>query len=118
MNNSENDKLSKDIEEDDVNVKSESPINLTISKMTIINLEPLIWHNYDKSPEKLKAMNTGRTIIVNGKWQENHHPLLTGGPLSNNYIFSQFHFHWGPNEMVGSEHYVDSASCSHKQMKY
>lgn len=34
-------------------------------------------------------------------------PYITGGPLIGNYIFSQIHFHWGCNDMEGSEHTID-----------
>ena len=42
-------------------------------------------------------------VQVRGVWDYNK-PFVTGGPLKDEYIFEQMHFHWGPNNSVGSEH--------------
>uniref|UniRef100_A0A182N0K7 Carbonic anhydrase n=1 Tax=Anopheles dirus TaxID=7168 RepID=A0A182N0K7_9DIPT len=34
-------------------------------------------------------------------------PVLAGGLLDGRFLFEQLHFHWGPNDAVGSEHVVD-----------
>lgn len=49
------------------------------------------------------------TVILSGKWKSQR-PYLTGGPLEGNYVFSQVHFHWGPNDSKGSEHTVSGES--------
>ncbi|XP_076221854.1 carbonic anhydrase 13 [Nomia melanderi] len=87
----------------------ESPINLDISFMKVINLTPLEWVNIDVTPRKLKITNTGHTVILSATW-DTERPYLTGGPLKGSYVFSQLHFHWGENEMNGSEHSIDGAS--------
>ncbi|XP_023247107.1 carbonic anhydrase 2-like [Copidosoma floridanum] len=84
----------------------EAPIDLNISTMIGIELKPLLWYNYDIGPKKIKLTNTGSTVILSAKWK-NEHPYLIDGPLLGKYVFSQLHFHWGKNEMVGSEHYLD-----------
>ena len=108
----------------------ESPIDLDISYMKIIELDPLEWIGIDIAPRKLKITNTGftgnsllETIIYNvystkihvspvvilcAKWQQGG-PYLSRGPFEGNYTFAQVHFHWGENEMKGSEHTVDGA---------
>ncbi|XP_063989809.1 carbonic anhydrase 1-like [Diachasmimorpha longicaudata] len=88
--------------------QSRSPIDLNMSKMTVVNLKSLDWHNYEIVPKKLKITNTGRNVVVCGNWQKTPH--LSSGPLRSDYTFSQIHFHWGPTEMMGSEHLVDGAS--------
>ncbi|XP_043507956.1 carbonic anhydrase 1-like [Frieseomelitta varia] len=89
----------------------ESPIDLDISHMKIIELDPLEWIGIDITPRKLKITNTGFTgnIILCAKWQQGG-PYLSRGPFEGNYMFAQVHFHWGENEMKGSEHTVDGAS--------
>jgi len=32
---------------------------------------------------------------------------MNGGPLDGDYTLAQFHFHWGRNDAVGSEHSID-----------
>ncbi|XP_032667160.1 carbonic anhydrase 1-like [Odontomachus brunneus] len=87
----------------------ESPIDLNISYMKVIELNPLLWYNYNVMPKKLKLTNTGYTVILSGKW-EAERPYLRDGPFASNYVFSQIHFHWGETNMDGSEHYVDGGS--------
>ncbi|XP_043601305.1 carbonic anhydrase 7-like [Bombus pyrosoma] len=89
----------------------ESPIDLDIGRMTIIELDPLKWIGIDVAPRKLKLTNTGLTVILSAKWPDGR-PYLSGGPYEGNYVFAQVHFHWGENEMKGSEHSVDGASMA------
>ncbi|KAG6800789.1 carbonic anhydrase 2-like [Apis mellifera caucasica] len=86
----------------------ETPIDLDISYMKVIDLEPFEWPGIDVTPRKLKITNTGFTVILSAKWQQGS-PYLCKGPLEGNYVFAQVHFHWGENEMRGSEHFVDGA---------
>ncbi|XP_017760502.1 PREDICTED: carbonic anhydrase 1-like [Eufriesea mexicana] len=86
-----------------------SPIDLDIARMNVIELDPLKWIGMDVPPRKLKVTNTGFTVIVSAKWQDER-PCLTGGPFQGRYIFGQIHFHWGKNEMNGSDHTIDGAS--------
>lgn len=39
----------------------ESPIDLNISTMTVVELNPLRWYNYNVPPKKIKLTNTGYT---------------------------------------------------------
>ncbi|XP_068978388.1 carbonic anhydrase 2-like [Bombus flavifrons] len=99
----------------------ESPIDLDIGRMRIIELDPLKWIGIDIAPRKLKLTNTGLTgniplyissvVILSAKWPQGR-PYLSGGPYEGNYTFAQVHFHWGENEMKGSEHTVDGASMA------
>lgn len=47
-------------------------------------------------------------MILSGKWNQER-PYLTDGPFMGNYVFSQLHFHWGYNNMEGSEHTIDGS---------
>lgn len=33
-------------------------------------------------------------------------PFISGGGLSGRYDFAQLHFHWGKDELRGSEHLI------------
>lgn len=37
-------------------------------------------------------------------------PTINGGPLKGNYEFAQLHFHWGENDSIGSEDFIDGSS--------
>ncbi|XP_076678232.1 carbonic anhydrase 7 [Andrena cerasifolii] len=104
--NTENAKLIQNLVTVEGNL--ESPIDLDISYMKVIELNPLQWINIDVAPRKLKITNTGYTIVLSANWQERR-AYLSGGPFAGDYVFSQIHFHWGRNEMVGSEHSIDGA---------
>jgi len=41
--------------------KLKSPIDLNISYMKVVNLNPIQWINYNVTPKKLKLTNTGYT---------------------------------------------------------
>lgn len=41
--------------------KLESPINLNISYMKVVKLNPIQWSNYNVTPKKVKLTNTGYT---------------------------------------------------------
>lgn len=47
-------------------------------------------------------------VILSAKWHQER-PFLSGGPFVGKYVFSQLHFHWGKNNMEGSEHTIDGA---------
>jgi len=53
--------------------------------------------------------NNGHTLIFNTEDGEpNSASFMTGGPLGDsNYLFLQFHLHWGCGDSWGSEHLVD-----------
>lgn len=34
-------------------------------------------------------------------------PSISGGPLNGEYEFAQFHFHWGSDDLHGSEDEID-----------
>ncbi|XP_011313687.1 putative carbonic anhydrase 5 [Fopius arisanus] len=89
--------------------ESMSPIDLNMSNMTVVTLNPLNWINYNITPKKLKITNTGKNVVVCGNWEKST-PHLSSGPLRGDYMFSQIHFHWGPTEMMGSEHFIDGGS--------
>ncbi|KAK9882182.1 hypothetical protein WA026_019696 [Henosepilachna vigintioctopunctata] len=87
----------------------ESPINVTLGISKDFILPQLSWYHFSKIPKKMKITNTGHTLILSAKYKEER-PYISDGPLLGKYVFSQLHFHWGCNNMEGSEHTVDGAA--------
>lgn len=48
-------------------------------------------------------------MILSAKYSEER-PYIANGPLIGKYVFSQLHFHWGCNNMEGSEHTIDGSA--------
>lgn len=104
--------------------RKESPIDINLSRAVPLVVSSLEWHHHQLPPKKMKLTNSGHTsnnyfatitsfsdsflVILSAKWYQER-PFLSNGPLSGNYVFSQLHFHWGVNNMEGSEHTVDGA---------
>ncbi|CAG9823813.1 unnamed protein product [Phaedon cochleariae] len=85
----------------------ESPIDISITKSKEIDLPPLEWSNFGAPPKKNKITNTGQTIVIfSAKWGQER-PYIAKGPFIGKYVFSNWHLHWGSNDMVGSEHSID-----------
>ncbi|KAK5649838.1 hypothetical protein RI129_000867 [Pyrocoelia pectoralis] len=84
----------------------ESPIDICLSVAKPLDLIPIYWHYLDVIPKKVKLTNTGRTLLMSINYF-NDRPYLCGGPFCGDFEFSQLHFHWGSNDMEGSEHSAD-----------
>lgn len=76
--------------------KNQLTISYPVSKFDCANKSSTIEWEYIKSKEK--------TTI----------PTVIGGSInhSEEMKLSQFHFHWGPNNMIGSEHFINDESYS------
>lgn len=48
-------------------------------------------------------------VQLQAKWNDKDDaPCLSSGPLNDKeYVFEQLHFHWGANDLEGSEHTID-----------
>uniref|UniRef100_A0A0P4WBY1 Carbonic anhydrase n=1 Tax=Scylla olivacea TaxID=85551 RepID=A0A0P4WBY1_SCYOL len=69
-------------------------------------VEHFTFHNYNLVPLSIKVTNTGHSVKVTPISDAS----LTGGNLTDRYIFTQFHFHWGSTNNRGSEHTVDGVT--------
>ncbi|KAK7865753.1 hypothetical protein R5R35_002084 [Gryllus longicercus] len=88
----------------------QSPIDLRSDDMLRLRTtSPLRWDGYWR-PVNMSMTNTGHTVEVSGDWGSAGTPTLSGGPLEGEYVFSDLHFHWGPDDAVGSEHTVHNVS--------
>lgn len=88
--------------------KFQSPIMLnTSSALYVRNKRPLQLIGQTNLPQSIKLQNDGHSAKFTYVWRNGERPYLRGGPLKTKYYFEQFHFHWGSNSSVGSEHVLD-----------
>lgn len=89
--------------------EEQSPINVQTRKTKYsTKMTPLVFNNYD-AINTWNISNNGETILVqpasgvNGSFQV---PSIKGSNLQDEFFLVQFHFHWGANDLQGSEHYI------------
>ncbi|KYM99677.1 Carbonic anhydrase 1 [Cyphomyrmex costatus] len=87
--------------------KYQSPINIEEHNVKNVSLSPLRLIGID-NPYQSYVTNTGHTVML--KTNESKAATLSGGPLQDNYVFEQLHFHWGENDYEGSEDLVNNHS--------
>ena len=86
----------------------QSPIDINSQNATKIEEKPFIFHGYDiLTPKNTKLENNGHTVQIT--FENQQRISLSGGGLSGEYTFLQFHFHWGQKNIKskGSEHKID-----------
>ena len=86
--------------------KRQSPIDIKSTEVTFDKgLDEFTLKNYDRKLNKtFSGSNTGYAFGMSfpaGVYN------VSGGGLNGVYTTVQFHFHYGPNDTVGSEHIVD-----------
>ncbi|XP_015120062.1 carbonic anhydrase 1 [Diachasma alloeum] len=89
------------------NGNNQSPVDIPwgFGDSVIVQPGELQWNNYGNIPDSMRIVNNGHTVQINPTWlNASDRPYLIGGPLQGQYILEQFHFHWGQNDSVGSEH--------------
>ncbi|XP_058813052.1 carbonic anhydrase 2-like [Topomyia yanbarensis] len=87
----------------------QSPISLNTSSALIVrNKRPLQLIGQTNLPQGIRLQNDGHSAKFTYVWSTGDRPYIRGGPLKTKYYFEQFHFHWGSNNTVGSEHVLDS----------
>lgn len=88
--------------------KYQSPIMLnTSSALFVRNKRPLQLIGQTNLPQSIRLQNDGHSAKFTYVWRNGERPYIRGGPLKTKYYFEQFHFHWGANSSVGSEHVLD-----------
>jgi hypothetical protein len=50
------------------------------------------------------------SVELHANWGAEKAPELSGGPLREPYTFWQMHFHWGTDDLRGSEHTINNVS--------
>lgn len=83
----------------------QSPINIETSNVKTEYWQPFTLKNYDQPPTRMRIKNNGHSAQVEMDAQAA--PRVSQGGLKGEYIFAQFHFHWGRDSTQGSEHTID-----------
>jgi len=85
--------------------KHQSPINIDSHKVNRTVLPPLKMEGFHSTEGNATLTNNGHTAMMTTDSKIT--PILSGGPLKGDYIFSQLHFHWGNADERGSEDEID-----------
>jgi len=85
--------------------RQQSPINIETSNVEMRMWEPMQFKNYDVRPSRMRIKNNGHSAQV--EIDAAQAPRIDKGGLAGEYIFAQFHFHWGRDSMQGSEHTIN-----------
>lgn len=87
--------------------KKQSPINIKMSDTKYEKMTDFTLTNYDRpSYLTFNATNNGKIGTVVFKVPPNIYNV-SGGGLEGVFTTVQFHFHWGSNNTIGSEHTLD-----------
>ncbi|CAG2199863.1 CA [Mytilus edulis] len=90
------------------NAKFQSPIDIKTSDVVYdSSLENFNLEELEKTRDvDMVCVPTMDVLVIQVNLQ-GHDIKVTGGSLPGTYKVEQFHFHWGPNNNVGSEHTYD-----------
>ncbi|XP_022198624.1 carbonic anhydrase 1 isoform X2 [Nilaparvata lugens] len=90
----------------------QSPIDICRCKCKSMTYQPLKL-SYAKTSRNdgivVEISNSGHGVNLKVPKAEAK-PFLSGGMLSNRYIYDNIHCHWGRNDIMGSEHFIDAES--------
>ena len=87
--------------------KKQSPINIKMFDTKYEKMTDFTLTNYDRpSYLNFTATNNGKIGTVVFKVPPNIYNV-SGGGLEGVFTTVQFHFHWGSNDSIGSEHILD-----------
>jgi len=84
----------------------QSPINIPTGRVKIrLKSTKLVVNRNYIIPKSYILKNNGHTVQMLFNANESSKCYLVGDGLGKSpYYFSQLHFHWGPNDRIGSEH--------------
>jgi carbonic anhydrase len=87
--------------------QTQSPVDLRPTETTAQNSLPLTFTGYDTLLDYtgFAIKNEGYTVLSTWTF-DNRSVHVSGGTLPNTFSLYQFHFHWGSNDTLGSEHTV------------
>uniref|UniRef100_A0A182K827 Carbonic anhydrase n=1 Tax=Anopheles christyi TaxID=43041 RepID=A0A182K827_9DIPT len=90
----------------------QSPVCLPQSRTRIVDdAAPLHYVGYWDGQGLATLANNGQSAVLTLS-DRHFRPFMVGGPLGGVYLFEQLHFHWGPDDTVGSEHLLDGRAHS------
>jgi len=102
---------------------SQSPIDIPVASARSDSKYKRIQNvGYDtKPPQQFNLKNNGHTVQLTTNTDVIR---VKEGGLSDEYVLEQLHFHWGSNDSVGSEHFVNGKKYPleihfvHRKSKY
>lgn len=84
---------------------SQSPIDITLAANLPADMSSIVFTGYDTVlPNSFTLTNNGHSAQVS---INSNAVSFTGGNFNGKYVLEQFHYHWGTQDLVGSEHLVD-----------
>ncbi|XP_050022863.1 carbonic anhydrase 2-like isoform X1 [Dermacentor andersoni] len=87
--------------------KFQSPINIRTHETRFnISLGLLRYSGYAKDLRDAFVVNNGHTVLVAAP-KGGSSATVTARGLPGVYRFNQFHFHWGSDSTLGTEHHID-----------
>nr|XP_040227581.2 carbonic anhydrase 2-like [Anopheles coluzzii] len=90
----------------------QSPVCLVQGRARIVDdAAPLHYVGHWDGLGRATLSNNGQSAVLTLS-ERPFRPFLVGGPLGSAYLFEQLHFHWGPDDAVGSEHLLDGRAHS------
>lgn len=89
------------------NGAKQSPVLLLPHKSIGITVPPLHFTHFTTPLANPVVYNTGRTLRIRSSMPK---PIVTGGILTEEYVFDHAEFHWGRDDHSGSEHIIDALS--------
>ncbi|XP_014225798.1 carbonic anhydrase 2-like [Trichogramma pretiosum] len=88
--------------------KHQSPINIEEHIVRDVSFPPLLFAGLDLS-RRFYLLNNGHTALLHAP-NSSEQAYMSGGPLKGIYAFEQLHFHWGENDLEGSEDLINNHS--------
>lgn len=91
----------------------QSPINIDKRATSVNSSLNLEFQGYQNLIFGFNGVNNGHSVQFNYVGDERSAPAISGSALNHeNYSLAQFHFHWGQQRGLGSEHTVNDKSYS------
>ncbi|TMW49981.1 hypothetical protein DOY81_004940 [Sarcophaga bullata] len=97
------------------NGKKQSPINLNLRNAVRGVYDKLEIENYDKTITQAAMVNTGHSVQL---FNFDLKLKLKGGPLKNDYVLEQIHFHWWSEHTIDNIRYPFEMHMVHRNTKY
>ncbi|KAH7641357.1 hypothetical protein HUG17_4401 [Dermatophagoides farinae] len=90
---------------DDIN---QSPINIRYTDLIFNESLKIEFRNYNQPSANFRATNHGRSVQFDYIGNSILVPTITGSALNDEeFALKQFHFHWGIDPKIGSEHRIN-----------
>ncbi|XP_028044077.1 carbonic anhydrase 3-like [Bombyx mandarina] len=100
--------------------RSQSPVDIPVKGLIKARRgRPLLFCNYDVSPENMTLIKDGRRVTLTGFWDPKHRPLLHGGAAhSHRYVFYSLSLHWPSEHTIGNLQYPLESQALHISAEY